>query len=175
MKRVLITLAIVLVILTGGGYYLYNWGYTCGIDYSQQQVEILNEQHTQKIEQLQKQHNEYVSSIVLKYTREVDQLSSQVNELQKDKTTYEQYIGTYVPSNQYNYVPNGFVIWHDRAVKGERLDKIVLQNKLDDPSKYTYNDAMYAIGYNYTQANICFTKLDALQTVVKNYLEKQQK
>ena len=174
-KQFIITLVCALVLMVGGGYYLHHQGYSQGIEYSKQQVDLLNEQHEQKIEALPKQHEEYVQSVVLKYTYEVGQLTEQVQQLQNDKNTYNQYIGTYIPSSQYNYVPNGFVVWHDRAAKGERLDKIVLQNNLDDPSKYTYNDAMYAVGYNYTQANVCFTRLGALQTIVKNYLDKQGK
>ena len=174
MKYMLIAFAVIVVFLCGGSYFLYNKGYQNGVQFVEAQVAELNKEHELKIEQLQKQHNEYVQSIELKYTYQVGQLNEQVAELEKNKTLYDKYIGTYIPSNQYNYVPNGFVLWHDRAAKGERLDKIVLQDQLDNPSKYTFNDTMYAVGYNYTQANVCFTKLTSLQNIVKDYMKKQQ-
>ena len=171
----LIAAVVAIIALSGGCYYMYNKGYDNGVQYVETQVAQLNKEHELKIEQLQQQHSEYVKNLELKYSYQVGQLNDQVTELQKNKTLYDKYIATYTPSSQYNYVPNGFVVWHDRAAKGERLDKIVLQDKLDDPSKYTFNDAMYAVGYNYTQANVCFARLTNLQNIVKDYINKQSK
>ena len=174
-KTTIIAVVCAIGLLSGIGYWLYDKGYSNGINYTKDQVELLNEQHKQKIDALQKSHNKQLVDVAAKYAIEVDQLTEQVKQLENNKTEYDQYIGTYIPQQQYNYVPNGFVVWHDRAAKGERLDKIVLQGQLDNPSEYTYNDAMYAIGYNYTQANVCFKRLDALQTIVRDFLAKQPK
>ena len=170
-KFILIAVACAAAALFG----LYYFGYQQGVKHVEQQVIELNKQHEIKIDELQNEHTKTVTSITTKYAVEVNQLNEQIATLQDDKEKYQYYIGTYVPATQHTIVPNGFIVWHDRAARGDRLDQIVLQDKLDNPSQYTYNDVMYAVGYNYSQANLCYTRLDALQSIVKDFLNQQNK
>ena len=170
-KHVLFAAAAIVVALFG----LYYYGYSNGVQHVEQQVAELNKQHEQKIEVMQKEHNKIVTSITTKYTVDINQLHEQVNVLQNDKEKYQYYISTYVPSAQQSIIPNGFVMWHDRAARGDRLDQIIIQDEMNKLSNYTYNDVMYAVGYNYSQANVCYARLNALQEIVKDFLNQQQK
>ena len=117
-KQIIITIICIVSLLYGAGYCVYNWGYNTGVQDVEAEVDQLNEQHKQAIATLQNQHDQVVQQITNRYVVEVDQLNQQVIALQQDKQQYDQYIGSYIPQQQYNYVPNGFVVWHDRAAKG---------------------------------------------------------
>ena len=169
-KTTAIAVCAVVGILTFAFYKTYDIGYDNGVEYMKTEVEKLNTAWETKVSSSQKEHDDKVKEIYISHTHSISELKKQIEVLTTDKIKTETVLKQYKTEG---YVPNGFVLWHDRASQGNRLDVMVGEN-VGTTSKYTFNDVMMVIGNNYNKYNVCKSKLDSLQEIVKDYIEKQK-
>ena len=103
-----------------------------------------------------------------KHAVESNKLQEQITILQNNPNIIERY----VPIEHNSKLPYGLVLWHDRLVKGEAINTMLPDN-FQQTCDYTINDLGGVLSANYTTCRECMTKLETLQSVVKEYLERQ--
>ena len=146
---------------------LYQHGYDKGVATTTELVSKEKAKWTVLVDSIQKDHDQRVKEIELKYQYDVDRLNQQIASLNANPKVIEKYIPTYVE------IPPTFVLLHDRCASGKRLDIMIDDSELTSTT-YTLSDIGNTFAYNYTICNQAIAKLTALQQIVRQYIEKQQ-
>lgn len=167
-KGKLIAAAVAVLCVAIGCWFLYNKGYNAGVDYVNSQVQSQRDSWIAEVQQLQSQHDKQVIELQTKYKTDIQQLNKQITTLKNNPKIIEKYIPEYIG------VPSTFVLLHDRCALGQPLDTMIIDSALN-PQNYTLTDVGNTIAYNYNICNQCITKLTTLQTIVKQYIDKQQR
>lgn len=146
---------------------VYNDGYTAGIDYANTTIDKLNDDWNLRVKQIQYQYNKQLNDVNVKYHEELTAVNKQLDNL----TNNPKIVTRYVTKTEY-VIPQGFVLWHDRACQSIDLnDSIDIDTQAK--SSYTLSDAATTIAANYTKCNLCISRLTALQDLVRSYIDKQ--
>ena len=169
-KNIIIAVCVAISVLVTAFYMTYKTGYENGVQYVQDEVERLNNEWEAKVKTAQLEHDKVLTDVYASHNQSMVELKKQIETLTKDQLKTEAILKQYKSEG---YVPKGFVLWHDRASQGHRLDVIVGED-MDKPSNYTFNDVMMVIGNNYNQYNVCRTKLTSLQEIVRSFVKEQQ-
>lgn len=146
---------------------LYYTGYSNGKQSVEDRVNAANVEWQAKLDKLQHQYDIDVAKIQSDHHIEVEKFKQQISNIKANPKIITKYV------TDTDTVPYGFVLLHDRCVKGVPLNTMI--DELGVKKSYKLTDVSNVIAYNYSQCNIAFARLNALQTVVKNYIEKQEK
>lgn len=169
-KNIIIAICVAISVLIFAFYTTYNVGYDNGVQYLKSEVDKVNEKWESKVKNAQLEHDKTLKTVYENHNKSMVELKKQIETLTKDQIRTESILKQYKSEG---YVPKGFVLWHDRASQGHRLD-VMVGNDMDKPSEYTFNDVMMVIGNNYNQYNVCRTKLTSLQEIVRSFIKEQQ-
>lgn len=174
-KALIVITPIVLCLVGGfGSYYLYHKGYVAGKQETEIQHQKEKEAWETKVTQLQNEFDSKEKEITQQYQIKISRLNQQLSSFKTAPKTEIKYITQYVPEAKTSQLSWGFVAYHDRASLGLDLSTMITEDKKEE-CPYTLEDAMYAIGHNYTACNQCQIKLKALQQIVKDYQSQQVK
>ncbi len=159
-----IVVALLVVVGCYGGYkWIYNTGYQQGVDVVTNQVRDERIQWEAKIATLQAQHNTAIATLNQQHKDRLNTLQHQLDAL-NDQRLQDKYFD---PST---LISNGFVVWHNRCANGAPLNNFITEI----PSgKYTVKDVANSVAINYNNCNVCIDRLTKLQTIVKQFIEKQ--
>lgn len=147
---------------------VYDDGYQAGVQYVSDQVEQQKQQWNEQVQTIQKDHEVTIASMVGNYRNQIDKLNAQIDTLKNNPKIITKYIT--VDSK----VPQGFVLWHDRAVQNTPFDMMIdEQENCNAESSYTLTQAATTIASNYINCNTCYQRLSALQEVVNDFIAKQ--
>lgn len=163
----LVLSGVVLGLLGGVGYRLYDYGYNAGASAIQTELVAQRQEWESRIAASQLEVDNLSRSIELNYVPEQKRLKAQISSLKKNPKV----VTKYVPVE--TKITEGVRIWHDRAVRGENLSLMIDGDALKE-SPYTMQDLCSLIAINYNNCNECMLKLKSLQTIVKTYIAEQE-
>ena len=155
--------AIVVILALGGAYYL---GRQSGIEDTNREVAMERQAWENRVEALQKTHDEAVVQIRESLSAENARLQAQLDAIEDSSI-----LDAYVTVEENSRLPVGFVEYHDRLVLNVPVNTIRTNNT---PTKLTLRDLMTVLAKNYTMCHRDQTKLANLQAIVADFVAKQQ-
>lgn len=165
MKKILI--GIVLCVICCGT--IYTKGKSDGARLMEDKLNSERLNWTAQIETQKKQFRTEVDKVQKEYLTKEHKLKAQIKSLKDNPKVITKYIS--VDDN--TKLPYGLILWHDRLVMNTPLNQFLPDAvPLKD---YTMYDLSNTLAYNYNTCNECMNKLTALQEIVKQYMEKQNK
>ena len=170
-KAIIIAIICGIFGIGGLGWYVYDNGYDNGVSYVNAQVAAERLQWQKKINELQINSDSKIANITAQHNNTVKQLNDQIQHLKDHPKIITKYIDKQIPCT----ITKGFVTIHDRAVNNIPLNTM-LPDDLDvnEKTSLTLQDVSNTVVSNYYNCNICIERLNALQSVIKQYIERQQ-
>lgn len=148
----------------------YDYVYEKGIKEGYRQCNVVVEKERndwkENIRNIQESHNLEITKLTKDYESQIKTLDKNLEELKENPKVIEKYIE--VPIE----IPDKIILLHDRSAKGESLYTMIPKD-YTTKNKYNINDLAKKINRNY---NICLKdqeRLRTLQSVVKDFIEKQ--
>jgi len=150
--------------------YLYNKGYDNGVAEITAKITAEKIQWEKKVSELQNDNDRKIELIEKEYAQKVTTLNSEIDKLRKNPKVIKQYIP--IDSN----ISKGTVLLHDRLACGVGINEVIPDDiDVSLESEYGVTDLVNTVAVNYNNCNQCIEKLTTLQTIVKQFMEKQQK
>ena len=163
--KTLIVSAIVTVCLS---FVSYRFGYSNGTKETKTNIEKERTEWVSKVEAVQKEFGAYKTSVDTRHKTETESYKRQIKVLRDNPKVITKYITKEVQ------VPCGFEILHNRLVDGIPIDRMIPEH-YSCPKERTLTEVSEVIARNYSNCRLAMERLDALQTVVKNYMDGQKK
>ena len=161
MKQFLFAIAATLITI----YVSYMVGYDKAVAVITNQVNAERIEWQEKVSKLESKFNEYRLNVETKHRFEVEDYKKQVQVLKDNPTVITKYITKEVQ------VPCQFNLLHDRLVDGVPINTMIPDDYQCKPC--TLSDVSTVLAQNYANCRLAMQRLEALQSVVKEFQAKQ--
>lgn len=163
-KVILLSAAAVFAILYG----TYNFGYKNGVTEVSQTIAAERVVWESKVKNVETEFNNYKIELEAKHKTEVSEYEKQITALRDNPKIVTKYITKEVP------VPCTFELLHNRLVDGTPINTMI-PDGYTCSKDYSLSDFSNVLITNYSNCRLAMQRLEALQKIVKDYQEKQNK
>lgn len=146
----------------------YRYGYSNGTIETETNIEKERTEWVSKVEAVQKEFDKYKTRVESKHKTETEAYERQIKVLRDNPKIITKYITKEVR------VPCGFEILHNRLVDGIPIDRMIPEN-YSCSREHSLSEVSEVITRNYSNCRLAMERLDALQSVVKKYMDEQKK
>ena len=152
------------VVVCIGAKVLYDRGYNDGVAFTQGKIDSERAAWEAKISDIQASNDKAISDLTNNYKVKISELNNQIIRYKSNKTIITKYVTN-------DKITNGLSVLHDRLASQQDLSLPV--DKPNEPSDNTYSDLANVLTINYNTCNQAITKLNTLQSIVKQYQQSQ--
>lgn len=152
------------VIVCFGAKLLYDRGYNDGVAYTQGKLDNERIAWETKITDIQTSNDKAINELTNKYKVKISELNNQITRYKNNKTIITKYVTN-------DNITNGLSVLHDRLASQQDLSLPI--DKPNELSDNTYYDLANVLTINYNTCNQAITKLNTLQSIIKQYQQSQ--
>ena len=162
--RYVIAIGVVLALIIGGLKYAYDSGYETGKHDVEAVVLVQKQEWEKKIATLNTEHQKVLREMELSHERDKTKLQAQIDALKS--LSFDEYITV----EENSKLPVGFIQYHNRLALNVPVNSMLSEYK---GKEVRLKDLMRVMGENYITFHQTRVRLEHLQTIVKDFLNKQ--